>query len=188
MLYFSVPKPEGSQLHIHTPGHTVCFAGSRYFSANAETASCLVNMLGSLGCQFITGCAQGVDRSFRRVFLNSKYKEKCFVACAFSRRAEQMKGLSAAKVVPENLPTKIALSKRTVWMVSFSSLVILFPSNPIGKGSALCLRTALSQGKPVFMVTGKKPDKNESFWCIPSNLFGLIEGFWLVPRKEAGDE
>ena len=188
MLYFCVPKPEGSQLNIKTPGQTVCFAGSRHLSANSQTASCLVNMLGSLGCHFITGCAEGIDKSFRRVLRNSKYKDKSIIACAFNRRVKQMGGLTASKVVQENLPAKVALSRRTVWMVSFSSLVILFPSNPIGKGSALCLKTALSKGKPVFMVTDKKPARNEMFWCVPSNLFGLVEGFWIVPRKEGGYE
>ena len=188
MLYFSVPKPEGSRLHIHTPGQTVCFAGSRHFSAPHQTASCLVNMLGSLGCHFITGCAKGIDHSFRHALENSKYKNKTIVACAFNKRAKQMGNLTAPKVVQEDLPPKVALARRTVWMVSFSAIVILFPSHPIGKGSALCLNTAMEQGKPVFMVTDKKPVRNQSFWCVPSNLFGLVEGFWIVPRREGAYE
>ena len=80
---------------------------------------------------FLVGCADGVDCSFRRALAHSPYRERCFVACAFSGRRKRARsdGLFASVVVPEGLPPKAALHRRTLGMVKRCSLATRHPSH-----------------------------------------------------------
>jgi hypothetical protein len=159
----------------------VAFAGSRHGHVEPETCRLLVERLGSLGFSFITGCAGGIDACFRTALAESRYREQALVACAFRRRAESLRGLYPLYVVPDGLHPKVALAKRTLWVVSRCEWLILFPSDPIGKGSALAFRSAIMQSKPVFVAGGSTPRESDLYTVYPSSLFGIIEGWWCVP-------
>ncbi len=156
-------------------------AGSRYLTIPQATSSDLIKMFGSLGFCFTTGCAGGVDESFRLALTKSDYKDLIIVACGFKQRALLLRGLYTLYVVPQGLALKVALAKRILWMTSRCSMLILFPSDPIGKGSALAFKSAICNNKPVFIVSKVKLKDSDLYSCIPSNIFGIVEGFWCVP-------
>jgi hypothetical protein len=106
----------------------------------------LISFLGSLGASFITGCANGVDRSFRLALSKSDYRDKSFIACAFNSKLQYCYDLPAKKVVKDGFLPKIALAQRTIWMTKNSHLMILFPSDPIGRESA---RTRVTSRLPL---------------------------------------
>jgi hypothetical protein len=83
--------------------------------------------------------------------------------------------------VPDGLLPKVALAKRTLWMTSRCSLLVLFPSDPIGRGSALAFKSAIYNNKPVFVVTSTRPAESDLYSVYPSSLFGVVEGFWCIP-------
>ena len=62
-----------------------------------------------------------------------------FVGCAFRRRELPCRagGLYASVVVPPSLPPKVALARRTLWLVRRCSLAVLFPESP-GDGRRWC--------------------------------------------------
>ena len=66
-------------------------------------------------------------------------------------------------------------------MTSSCALLILFPSNPIGKGSSLAFKSTIMSNKPVFIVTKTKPVYSDLYSVFPSNLFGVIDGYWVIP-------
>ena len=164
------------------PGY-VLFAGSRNICLAEDFTTPLINMIGLLGYCLLTGCAGGVDRSFREAFASSAFAEHASVACAFQSRIAEACGLDARKVVPHGLSPRVALARRTVWMANEASWLILFPSDPIGRGSALALRTMLSFDRPAFVITDNPPSVGSDYDVLPSNLFGLTAGYWCVPRK-----
>jgi hypothetical protein len=180
MVSFSVHQ-RGGLFSFSVPQGSVLFAGSRNISLPRQASKDLVSAFGGLGFSFLTGCASGVDESFRLAFRESEYKDSSIVACAFRERAEKLKGVYALFVVPEGLPPKVALAKRTLWMTSRCSLLVLFPSDPIGRGSALAFKSAILNNKPVFIVTKIKPAESSLYTVLPSNLFGVVDGFWCVP-------
>ena len=51
-------------------------------------------------------------------------REEVFVGCAFGRRTMRCRaeGLFASTVVPEGIPPKAALVRRTLWLVKRSSV------------------------------------------------------------------
>jgi hypothetical protein len=67
-------------------------------------------------------------------------------------------------------------------MASNSSILLLFPSDPIGKGSTLAFRTAIGNNKPVFVVTHHKPDESSLYMIYSSSLFGVVSGYWCIPN------
>jgi len=209
MLTFSIPleeEPEtkaDSSINHHRAKFfsfsvaqmSVLFAGSRYRVLPKSLCILLVQALAKQGFSFLVGCAEGVDRSFRRAISTSEYHNRCFVACAFHHRLKHSYtyGLFASVVVPENIPPKAALHRRTVWMVKRCSMVVLFPENPEhgggwGKGSKLVFRAALYNLKPLFVVCSSPPPASIHYRVLRSNLFGVVDGWWVVPHpvKEGG--
>ena len=128
----------------------------------------------------MTGCASGVDESFRHALMLSDCKGSSLVACAFKDRQRHIKGIKSLFVVPNGLPPKVALAKRTLWMTAKCSIVILFPDDPFGKGSALAFKSAIYSNKPVFVVSKTRPEESNLYTVLPSNLFGVVDGFWCV--------
>ena len=187
MILFSIPVKDGF-FSFNVENGRVMFAGSRYADIDSKVTKGLVDRFGRLGFSFLTGCANGVDRSFRHALSESDYTESTIIACAFKERTYNLKGMFSLFVVPQGLSPKVALAKRTLWMTCRCSLLVLFPSDPIGKGSALAFKSAIYNNKPVFVVTDKRPEENSLFSVYKSNLFGIVEGFWCIPPvyKETG--
>ena len=180
MVSFSVPQGMNF-FNFSVESGRVLFAGSRYGCVSRQVCKDLISAFGSLGFSFLTGCASGVDESFRLVLSDSDYSESTIVACAFKERAERLKDVFTLFVVPEGLQPKVALAKRTLWMTSRCSLLILFPSDPIGRGSSLAFKSAICNNKPVFIVSKTKPQESSLYKVMSSNLFGVVDGFWCVP-------
>lgn len=195
MLTFSVPvksitQGEDNTFYSFSLTHkAVLFAGSRNLTLPKQTCSCLIEAFARLGFGFFVGCANGVDRSFRLAMADSSYQDKCFVACAFENRTKPAYsyGLFASVVVPDNLHPKAALYRRTLWLVRRCAMILLLPENPFnnnrwGKGSSLAFRAAIFHLKPVFVVTGSPPKNSLLYRVLPSDLFGVVQGYWVVPH------
>ena len=186
MLSFSVNtvKDSGSPALFNFSVETslLAFAGSRSMTVSPVICNDLVSIFGSLGFSFITGCADGVDASFRRAISDSDYIAMSIVACAFKSRYNRLRGVFPLYVVPENIPPKAALAKRTLWITSRCSMLILFPSDPIGRGSALAFKSAIMNSKPVFVVTDTRPKESSLYIVLKSNLFGIVDGYWCIPH------
>jgi hypothetical protein len=180
MMTFSVPA-SGGFTGFSVEIRTILFAGSRHGGVSPQTAHDLVSIFGSFCFSFLTGCAKGIDESFRLAFERSQYRNRSLIACAFKAKAETIRGVLPLYVVPDGLPPKVALAKRTLWMTSRCSLLVLFPSSPIGRGSALAFQSAIMNSKPVFVVTNEKPKESPLYTVLPSNLFGIVSGFWCIP-------
>jgi len=166
----------------------VLFAGSRSAELPLQTCSLLISQFARLGFGFLVGCAKGVDHSFRHALACSPYRERCFVACAFPQRVKHVSswGLDAGVVVPKNLPPKAALHRRTLWLVKHCSLAVLFPQRPLdgswGKGSSLVFRASMYHLKSVFVVSSTPSPASIHYRLVPSNLFGVVDGYWVVPH------
>ena len=207
MVTFSIPikeaesktkssnkQKEAQFFSFSVPQMSVLFAGSRYKKVSQSVCNSLVQALAKQGFSFLIGCAEGVDRSFRLAISKSQYHDRCFVACAFRQRLKEHYtcGLFASVVVPKNIPPKAALHRRTVWMVKRCSMVVLFPDNPKdgswGKGSRLVFKAALYNLKPMFIVSSTPPPRSIHYRVLKSSLFGIVEGYWVVPHpiKEGG--
>ena len=191
MVTFSVPHNKDF-INFSVDTGRVLFAGSRNIIIPRQTCNDLIYQFGKLGFAFLTGCAKGVDESFRLALAESDFKDTSIVACSFRDRADRLKGVYPLYVVPDGLTPKVALAKRTLWITARCSLLILFPSMPIGrpqplfpkelgKGSALAFKSAIYNNKPVFVVTPTRPAKSDLYSVYPSSLFGVVEGYWCVP-------
>jgi hypothetical protein len=180
MVSFSVPVKSGF-FNFSVESGRVLFAGSRHGIVSRQVCKDLISAFGGLGFSFLTGCASGVDESFRLALSESDYSQSTIVACAFKERAERFKDIFTLFVVPEGLLPRVALAKRTLWMCSRCSLLILFPSDPMGKGSALAFKSAILNNKLVFVVSKTKPQESSLYTVLSSNLFGVVDGFWCVP-------
>jgi hypothetical protein len=185
MVTFSVPVKEG-YFSFTVPQRSVLFAGSRRLYVSQEICKYLLTQFGEHGFSFYVGCAEGVDRSFRKALSLSGYRKKSFVACAFEERRKRSYGLYASVVVPDNISPKAALYRRTIWLVKRCSLVVLFPEHPYcktwGKGSKLVFTSAMYHLKPVFVVADNPPKESCLYKVLASNLFGTVSGFWAVPH------
>jgi hypothetical protein len=195
MLSFSVPikslnqKQSKSFYSFSLTHKAVLFAGSRNNTLPKQTCSNLIEAFARLGFGFFVGCANGVDRSFRRALANSNYQDRCFIACAFKKRTKPAYsyGLYASLVVPASLHPKAALFRRTLWLVRRCAMIVLFPEDPHnnnqwGKGSSLAFKAAMFHLKPVFVVTTSPPKESTLYKVLPSDLFGVIQGYWVVPH------
>ena len=181
MIDFSIPLKNNNFFSFSVESRRMLFAGSRNINLDQQLCLDLINAFGSLGFSFLTGCAEGVDRSFCEALALSNYRDRTLVACAFRERVKIFRGIFPLYVVPSNLPPKVALAKRTLWMTSSCALLILFPSNPIGKGSSLAFKSTIMSNKPVFIVTKTRPAYSDLYSVFPSNLFGVIDGYWCIP-------
>ena len=73
-------------------------------------------------------------------------------------------------------------------MVTRCSVVVLFPEGrdrSWGPGSRLVLRTAVEQGKPVFVASATEP--RTPAVVTPGSLYGLVSGWWVVPHSVHAD-
>ena len=195
MVTFSLPRPSGLPASFRVHAQAVAFAGSRHGSLGRDAASALVEGFLHLGFGFLTGCAPGIDRCFRSAFAASpEAAERSIIACAFEERARRFSvgDLFAATVVPDGLSPAAALHRRTVWVISHCSLLVLFPDDPEtdswGRGSRLAFRTARSHLKPVFLVTAHPPKHSVAESIHPTNLFGVADGYWVIPEGGPDDE
>jgi hypothetical protein len=131
-----------------------------------------------------------VDQSFRLALAQENLAGKSFVACASRERLRRSCGLFASVVVPRGLSMAAALHRRTVWMVKRSCMAILFPEGADGTwgpGSCLVLRAALDQLKPVFVASSVEPHAPAPAVLLPGSLYGLVEGWWVVPHPIHAD-
>lgn len=122
MVTFQYPASPGATVphSFSVKPHAVAFAGLRYNSVPDDTAVGLVQSFSSLGFSFLTGCAPGVDASFRKAFsLNASIRSTSYIACAFEHRARRYADseIYASVVVPPGLTPAAALHRRTVWMI-----------------------------------------------------------------------
>lgn len=198
MVTFSIPvkkkerevvgKGRKEYFRFSVPAWSVLFAGSRHLEVSERICNELVESFAKLGFGFYIGCANGVDRSFRKAVSESPHRDNCFVACVFPQRTKSSYtyGLFASVVVPKNITPKAALHRRTIWMVKRCSLVVLFPENPIdkswGKGSKLVFRASMYHLKPVFVVSSTSPPKSIHYKIFHTSLFGVVDGWWVVPH------
>jgi hypothetical protein len=189
MLKFGIPvgrDAEASGVPRSQPQRTaVLLAGSR--SRGLPEALCrgIVRRLAVEGFGYLVGCAPGVDRSFRLALAREGLARSSVVACASRERLSRSCGLPVAMVAPEWLSMAAALHWRTVWMVTRCRMVVLFPEGQDGSwgpGSRLVLRTALEQGKPVFVASATEPRAPASAVVRPGSMYGLVSGWWVVPR------
>ena len=195
MITFSVPRHSGSPLSFAVRRQSVAFAGSRNGSISLDTAASLVEGFHHLGFGFLTGCATGIDGCFRSAFASkTAFSERSIVACAFEERARKFAvgEIFATTVVSTDLAPAAALHRRTIWTVRHSSILVLFPNNPVtgrwGRGSRLAFDTARHNLKPVFIVTANPPKPSVGENVVASNLFGVVDGYWVVPEGGVDDE
>ena len=196
MVTFSVPRRSGSHpVSFRVRPQAVAFAGSRNGAVHCDTASALVEGFAHLVFGFLTGCAPGIDRCFRITFAsNNDVAERSIVACAFEDRSRRFSvgEIFATTVVPDGLSPAAALHRRTVWVVRHCSLLVLFPDNPVtgiwGRGSRLAFTTARHNLKPVFLVTSFPPKPSVGESIFQSNLFGVVDGYWVVPAGGTDEE
>jgi len=201
MVTFSVPVSRTNSLSVadgagrfrfSVPQRAVMLAGSRNRQIPQSICTRLLSSFTWHGFSFFVGCAQGVDQCFRQAITGSPYKEHTLVACAFEQRVEfsYSRGLIATKVVPDNLPPKAALHRRTVWMAKRCAMLLLFPENPTtgkwGKGSTLAFETAIYTNKPVFVAEARPPKESNHYCVLPSRLFATVNGYWVIPHAYNG--
>ena len=192
MVIFSVPR---TSVHIRVRPRSVAFAGSRNGAVHRDTAAALVEGFYHLGFGFLTGCASGIDRCFRSAFRSiPAFAERTIIACAFEYRARRyaVGEIFASTVVPTGLSPAAALNRRTVWVVRHCSLLVLLPDHPVtgrwGRGSQLAFDTARHTLKPVFAVTSNPPKPSDGETVVASNLFGVVDGYWVVPEGGIDEE
>jgi len=192
MVQFSVPEKAGhssqkkSFFNFSVSDNPVLFAGSRHLQVPQGLCTDLIKAFGRLDKGFTVGCAKGVDQSFRYALSNSSYSKQTFVACAFKGRIKRSYGLFASLVVPEGMPPKGALVRRTLWLCKHCSMAVLFADDPLSncwsKGSKLVFKSCLIQLIPLFVVTNNPPLETSFYKVLESSLFGVVSGFWAVPH------
>lgn len=188
MLQFSVkfpasrPSPVGKEFyHFGVEGSTVMLAGSRHKELEPLFCVHLVTALASLEADFLTGCSKGTDACFRSALTKLDYKDRVFVGLAFNSKTEKI-DLPCKKVVANGLKPAVALAKRTVWLCGEADMLILFPSEPIGPGSALAFKTMIQSNKPVFLAGETEPESSPDYEVYPSRLLDMVHGYWVLPH------
>ena len=187
MVTFEVAADAAVQFKV--AARSVLFAGSRCGQVAQTTCRALIERFRRHGFGFFVGCAAGVDAAFREALADSECRrEEVFVGCAFGRRTMRCRaeGLFASTVVPEGIPPKAALARRTLWLVKRSSVVVLFAERPTdgqwGPGSRHVFRSALYHLKPVFVVPSRPPAAPAYCRVVASDLFATVQGYWVVPH------
>ena len=187
MVTFEVAAETALQFKV--AARSVLFAGSRCGEVDQTICRALIERFRRHGFGFFVGCATGVDAAFRQGLADSECRrEEMFVGCAFERRALRCRaqGLFASTVVPEGIPPKAALARRTLWLVKRSSLVVLFPERPSdpqwGPGSRLVFRSSLYHLRPLFVVASQPPAAPAYCRVVASDLFATVRGYRVVPH------
>ena len=84
-------------------------------------------------------------------------------------------------MVPEGIPPRAALARRTLWLVKRSSLVVLFPERPAdrqwGPGSRHVFRSSLYHLKPLFVVASRPPSAPAYCRVVASDLFATVDAY-----------
>jgi hypothetical protein len=182
------PRGKSEQFTFNVHPRAVMLAGSRNLDLSREYCSRIVDKLHNKGFGFYVGCANGLDRSFRKILAAEPYRKRTFVACAFQNRTKYKYnfGLEASVVVPENISATVALARRTIWMARRCQLLVLFPDDPKtsnwGRGSRLAFNTATFNLKPVFLSSVHRPPYSDFYTIFVSSLFDVIPGYWVVPH------
>ena len=165
------------------------FAGSRRGQVEQPVCRALVERFRRHGFGFFVGCAEAsMRRSARRWPTQRAAPTRCSSAARSAERARRCRaeGLFASAVVPEGIPPRAALARRTLWLVKRSSLVVLFPERPAdrqwGPGSRLAYRSALYHLKPTFVVASRPPVAPAFCQVAPADLFATVDGYWVVPH------
>lgn len=194
MKVVSVPRPGAHQSNsrwfefVVREGF-VGVAGSRRGNVHRSLSERLVCALHRLGFGVLVGCAPGVDAAVRAALVATRHVRGSLVACAFENRACRISasGLQASVVAPEGFVPSAALRYRTQWIIGHSSFLVLFPDDPNtgqwGRGSSLAYRSALGQGKPVFVVSSRPPQPSVRCVVLASDFLGVLTGIWVVPRS-----
>ena len=187
MVTFKVGAEPAVQFKVQA--RSVLFAGSRCGQVQGSVSRALIESFRRQGFGFFVGCADGVDAAFRQALADSECRrDEVFVGCAFEPRAQRCRaqGLFASAVVPEGIPPKAALARRTLWLVKRSSVVVLFPERPgdglWGPGSRLAFRSSLYHLKPAFVVASRPPAAPAYCRVVASDLFATVDGYWVVPH------
>ena len=189
MVTFQVAGDAALQFNV--AARAVLLAGSRCGQVEPSTCRALIKQFRRHGFGFFVGCAAGVDAAFRKALADSECRsDEVFVGCAFGKRARRCRaeGLFASAVVPEGIPPRAALARRTLWLVKRSSLVVLFPERPCrpAVGSGLAALAYRSSALP--------PQADCSWWphgrlsapafcrVAAADLFATVDGYWVVPH------
>ena len=88
MLSFSVPH-EKDFFNFSVEIARVMFAGSRNMTVPRQTCRDLISAFGRLGFCFLTGCAKGVDESFRHALAEQRSMQSQPSLHALSRRGQR---------------------------------------------------------------------------------------------------
>ena len=196
MVTFSVPQKAngGRPFRFSVEERTVLLAGSRHRSLEPQLCRDVAEGFSRLGFGFFVGCATGVDQSFRTMLADSPWRADTWVGCAFRSRARAARrlGLDAFVVSPPGVSPRVALYRRTLWMVRRCTVAALWPERPQdlgwGPGSRVVLRTCMANLKPVFVASGRPPRVHAAYRVLPADLFGVVRGYWVVadPYGEGG--
>jgi hypothetical protein len=135
MITFTASRPAGSaekSVLFSVTRVSVLFAGSRGASPSRYTYDLLVKRFARLGLGFLVGYVDGVNRKFHQAAASSRFRHRCFVACAFASRKNPLHSfyLFAAMAVTPGLHPKMAQRRRTLWMVERCSMAVLLPELP----------------------------------------------------------
>jgi len=68
-----------------------------------------------------------------------------------------------------------------LWMASLCTMLLVFPSDPIGPGSYLAFKSVIMHSRPVFIVQNKRPPDSNLYTVYPASLLGMVDGFWCAP-------
>ena len=194
MTTFSIPLHNDDRgfVSFKVEHEILMIAGSKHIDIDPQICTDIIGAFIRMDFSFVTVCASGVDKSFRDALTLSDYRDKSMIACAFKKRAFKNKGVFRSFVIPEGLSPKVALAKRTLWMAQRCSMLLLFPSYPVGRGSLLAFKSVIMGNKPVFVVPpphdmrrlrGDMPilQGSDLYTVYPSSLFGIVKGWWCLP-------
>ena len=90
-------------------------------------------------------------------------------------------------VVPDTVHPRSAPRVRTLYMVDRCNMALVFADDPKtdlwGKGSTVAINNCIKQGKPVFVITKHRPDKINNYHVLPTCLFGVVKGYFIIPKR-----
>jgi len=166
MFEFHIPLKGSSFYSFCLDGSRLLFAGSRHFEVKPDIAGDLIKVFGSLGFTFMTGCATGVDESFRKALADSEYSANTIIACAFQKRVRDIKGLQALFVVPDSLHPECRACKAHTLddrpVQSFNPV----PVRSNRQGFCSCFQVSDLQQQTCFHCFKNKTETEQSILCF----------------------